>query len=39
MRAGDETKTTYAPLNRRNILLGSTTLAAASAIGASAPIT
>ena len=39
MKAGDETKTTYAPLNRRNILLGSTTLAAASALGASAPIT
>ena len=39
MKAGNETKTTYAPLNRRDILLGSTTLAAASALGASAPIT
>jgi arylsulfatase A-like enzyme len=39
MKAGDETKTTNAPLNRRNILLGSTTLAAAAALGASAPIT
>jgi arylsulfatase A-like enzyme len=39
MKAGNETETTYAPLNRRDILLGSTTLAAASALGASAPIT
>ncbi len=37
MKAGDEAKT-CAPLNRRNILLGSTTLAAASALGASAPV-
>ena len=35
MKAKDETKKTYTALNRRNILLASTTLAAASVLGAS----